>query len=381
MHILFTRFPLASAFGGAEVQTLSLMEGLRADGHDVLFLGSCPTLLQECKKRGFQVTELDIGKPPVTKWGSLSFLWRKKKMRRALIRHLQTAGKIDAVCMLSLSEKLLITDWLRERGASVFWIEHDRVGRWLRKNPWLPRLRRMSALATTVVVSDLSKRIYRDLGWEEKNLVSIPNGVDPERFTAITKKGSAHANDEATLSQATDMTQTLHVGCIARLSPEKGVDVLVTALKHLPNVRCSIVGTGPEYGRLMREITESTMAGRVTISPPPGDLSAFYRSIDILVLPSRDHDPFGLVAAEAMMIGVPVIMTDACGIAGYVSHGLDALIAPAGSADAIASAIASLQEPTARKILGENGHETAIGKFSLQAMVNSYKKLMQTSAQ
>src|SRR5262245_15941040 len=74
MHILFTRFPLESRMGGAEVQTLVLMKGLRDRGHDVMFLGSCHVLLEETGKLRIENKKLKIGPPPVTKWHVVNFL-------------------------------------------------------------------------------------------------------------------------------------------------------------------------------------------------------------------------------------------------------------------------------------------------------------------
>ena len=85
MHILFTRFPLESANGGAENQTMWLMEGLRERGHEVSFLGSCDVLLRRTKELRIKNYELRIGAPPVTKCGAISFLWRRKKMQKQLI--------------------------------------------------------------------------------------------------------------------------------------------------------------------------------------------------------------------------------------------------------------------------------------------------------
>src|SRR3990167_4898038 len=103
MYTLFTRFPLESHFGGAEVQTLSLMKGLRERGHEVSFLGSCPILFEESTKSQIPSTKLEIGPPPVTKWDAISFLWRQKQMQQLLMNHLQaTPYKLQAMYMLSL---------------------------------------------------------------------------------------------------------------------------------------------------------------------------------------------------------------------------------------------------------------------------------------
>jgi len=122
MKILFTRFPLESAYGGAEVQVLSLMEGLIKQDHKVRFFGSCPILLRECKRRKIPVTQLTIGPPPVTKWGAVSFLWRQKGMKKLLEQAVDHLPKADAVIMLSLTEKLLLTPpspnpFLQRRGS------------------------------------------------------------------------------------------------------------------------------------------------------------------------------------------------------------------------------------------------------------------------
>ena len=134
MRILFTRFPLESRFGGAEVQTLALMKGLKERGHEISFLGSCPVLLKiaDCK-----LHNVSIGQPPVSKWTTITFLWRQCTMKKKLISaicNLQSS-RPQAVCMLSLSEKILLTPYLHTQGIKVIWIEHDRVGHWLGRQP------------------------------------------------------------------------------------------------------------------------------------------------------------------------------------------------------------------------------------------------------
>ncbi len=393
MRILFTRFPLESTLGGAEIQTLSLMEGLRKNGHEVRFLGSCPVLLEECAKRRIPSAKLQIGEPPVTKGGSISFLWRKKRMRENLIAALEQLGDIDAMFMLSLSEKLLITDWATTKGIHVFWIEHDRVGRWLTRNPWLPRLRRLSRQATTIVVSELSKKMYLGLGWKEENMVVIPNGVDVGRMT----KDEGRRTKESIKLQVASSKPPMRLGCIARLSREKGVDLLVKAVQEIPNVTLSIIGKGPEEAKIRGLIKINEKRKRKNDVKSRGDhvalleqtnkrtnvysktlnLSDFYNTIDILILPSRDHDPFGMVAAEAMMLGIPVVVTDACGIGGYLRDGEDAVIVKAGSETSLAEGITRLLDPQNRQRIGEEGKKTAEKLFSVEKMVQSYENCIE----
>lgn len=507
MHILFTRFPLESARGGAENQTQWLMEGLRARGHDVEFLGSCPVLLERTRELKMENGKLEIGLPPVSKWLAISFLWRKAKMQTALIEGIQSLPeKPDAIFMLSLSEKLLLTEWADGQGIRVFWIEHDRVGPWLTRNPWLPALKKASRHATIVCVSELSRKMYEKIGFDPKNLVAIPNGVSsplpyPPAPSPDGGRGASQAERDgwtkkklvrpATLQFARDMrkaptpaekflwkrlrfdqlgvrfrrqhpvgirildfychearlgvevdgpihdqpeqeqddrcrTESLEeigirilrftndeifrdvekvilkikdnlrspppsgegtgvgevgVGVVARLSPEKGIDILLEAIADLPELSLTIVGTGPQESEICRLIAEDTERlglgiPRIELKKTVSDLPAFYSSLDVFVLPSSDHDPFGLVAAEAMTCGTATIVTDACGIAGYVQDGVDALVVSAGSVSALRAGIRRLGDPELRHALGMCGRQIALERFSLGGMIDEYEKIL-----
>lgn len=359
MNLLFTRFPLESHFGGAEVQTLSLMKGLAGRGHKVSFLGSCPTLLERVKDAEVKSKELQIGSPPVTKWHAISFLWRRVKMRKQLIGAVEKSGKIDSIIMLSLTEKLLLTEWCHEHGIKVIWVEHDRVGRWLTKNPWLPRLRKLSRLATTVVVSSLSTDLYRAMGWGGE-IAAIPNGIDLTKFDSSPRSGPSFP---------------LRIGCIARLTYDKGVDVLIKALKDLPDIHLTIIGSGREEAALKQLLRMNLKPETFNLQPSISDTAEFYRTIDLLILPSRDHDPFGLVVAEAMASGVPTICTDACGIASYLDPS-ESIIVPAGNAQKLRDAILQIQQHDAWAHLASHGANIAKNRFSLSTMVERYEALL-----
>lgn len=369
MRILFTRFPLESAFGGAEVQTLALMSELVKRGHTVEFLGSCPVLSAEAPKIGVRVTHLDIGPPPVSLGAAASFFWRRFAMERALIQAMESMSKLpEAVCMLSLSEKLLLTVWLTGRGVKVVWIEHDRVGRWLAWNPWLPSLRRAAASARVVCVSQLSRGIYVGLGFHDNRVTAIPNGIDMQRLrTAAAPQPEPPAGGP------------LRVGCLARLSEEKGIDVLIHALRDVPNATLDIVGTGPQEGFVRKLIGEMEIAehqtGRIRLISRVDDLAAFYRSLQVFVLPSIENDPFGLVAGEAMALGVPTIVTDHCGIAGYL-QAREALVVPAGSVGALSKAILSLNDAGMWSTLSQAGPKLVAQRFSITMMADGYEKLL-----
>jgi glycosyltransferase involved in cell wall biosynthesis len=359
MHIIFTRFPLESRFGGAEVQTISLMKGLREKGHEVSFLGSCPTLLVELPKHGIAVQKLDIGNPPVTKFGAISFFWRRFGMKRKLIRAVSSFD--GTIFMLSLTEKLLLTDYAVQKNIKVFWVEHDKVDRWLTVNPWLPHLLRLSRQVTTITVSDLSREIYRKLGWSSEHVISIPDGIDVKKF--VQKEKKTYPDD------------VFRCGCIARLTRDKGVDVLLKAIASFSDIHLTIIGEGPEEKTLRAYTQEHHLDSRVTFTSDV-PLDELYKDLDVLILPSREHDPFGMVVAEAMAHGIPTICTTQCGIAGYLQPG-EALTVRANDAEALRDALTTVQEQEIWEALAENGPRIATERFSSYAMVDTYVALLQ----
>ena len=346
MNILFTRFPLESAYGGAENQTISLMQGLEGCGHQVSFVGSCPVLLERCEELRIENEQLHIGPPPVTKWGAISFFWRQFAMRKKLLDAI--ADKPDAIFMLSLSEKILLTPYALKAGIKVIWQEHDTVGTWLTKSPWLSKLRKMSSAVQTVCVSELSAQIFRDLGYA--NVTGIPNGVESGKW----KVESGKQDDQ------------LIIGCIARLSPEKGVDVLVEAISQT-DLPLKVLGSGPQK---IGNTDQVEVLDRIEC------IDDFYNQIDVLVLPSRKEDPFGLTVAEAMMRGIPTICTDACGIAAHLTPGVDSIVVEAGSSGALRAALKQMKDQTLRKELSVAGKTYAEKYFTIQAMVDRYEYLL-----
>ena len=132
---------------------------------------------------------------------------------------------------------------------------------------------------------------------------------------------------------------------------------------------------------LIAEITarEHLAEPRIRLIPTLSDLHPFYASIDALVLPSREHDPFGLVAVEAMLRGIPVIVTDACGIASYLENGKEAIIASADNAGALREAIHVLHDPVKRQEIREAGKRAVEQKFSLGRMIQAYETIFKES--
>ena len=88
------------------------------------------------------------------------------------------------------------------------------------------------------------------------------------------------------------------------------------------------------------------------------------RALDIVVHASTEPEPFGLVIAEAMACGRPVIVANGGGAREIVEPGVDALTHPPGDAAALAARIRELAEDARlRAALGVSAREAALRRF------------------
>ncbi len=149
----------------------------------------------------------------------------------------------------------------------------------------------------------------------------VPPGVDHAFFSPGDRRGARRAlglNDRPTL---------LFVG---RIQPLKGLSVAVEALSLLERSDARLVVVGGPSGeqgnaesQLVAElVTELGLHDRVTfIEPQPHHaLSSYYRSADVVVVPSRSES-FGLVALEAAVCGIPVVAAAVGGLRTLVDDG------------------------------------------------------------
>lgn len=134
-----------------------------------------------------------------------------------------------------------------------------------------------------------------------------------------------------------------HAGWVGRLSPEKGADIMLRALALVrqSDVRLSVVGDGPELGRLKDLAAQLGIAGRVTWHGIVRDAARILPAFDTVILSSRAEGT-PIVLLEAMGAGVPIVATTVGGIPDIVSPA-EALLVQPDDPPALAAAIESVR--------------------------------------
>jgi len=150
---------------------------------------------------------------------------------------------------------------------------------------------------------------------------------------------------------------------------QKGVDVLLksfsTVLKNHKAV-LNIIDTGPrlpQYQALAEKLGISEQV-RFLGFVEHQDMPRHYQQADLFVLPSR-RESFGLVLAEAMACGLPVVATTAGAIPEVVEDGVTGLLVPPDDPDALANALVSLLDDRPRmKAVGAAGARQVSDHFT-----------------
>jgi glycosyltransferase involved in cell wall biosynthesis len=150
---------------------------------------------------------------------------------------------------------------------------------------------------------------------------------------------------------------------VARLHPQKGLDVLLEAIPDLrarvPGVMVVIVGQGPEEAALRAKAARDGLTPWVCFAGPSVDAAEELGAADVVAVPSRwESGP--LVVAEALELARPVVATPVGFVPDLVTDGISGRIVPVGDARLLADALADLlTDRGAAAAMGERGREAA----------------------
>jgi glycosyltransferase involved in cell wall biosynthesis len=214
-------------------------------------------------------------------------------------------------------------------------------------------------VAIYACLTEFQRQKLIDAGFQESRIVVIPNMCNVQGAESAT-------NGE-------------YVGFVGRISPEKGIDVLLQCAKILKHIPFKVAGD---------------FESDICKSAPPNvefcgflqgdDLDMFRQQMRIAVMPSIWYETFGLVLAEAASYGKPVIVSRLGAMAEIVEDGRTGLHFEPGNAEDLAEKIQYLWDnPDMCKEMGRAGRAKVLREYSsekyYQRLMDVYNKVLDSS--
>lgn len=247
---------------------------------------------------------------------------------------------------------------------------------WLHAPRWVALDRWNNRQATRIIaISEENRRfIVEREGAPAAKTTLVHNGIPAEIFTR---------QDDATIARLRERFGIppghIVIGNVARYVEWKGHRHVIAAAARIAadhaNVRFLFCGNGalrPEMEQLARQLG---VLDRIVFIDriEPADMPSFYRLLDIYIH-GATLEPFGLVYAEAMMNGVPVVSTRTGAALDAITDGRNGILVPEASGASLAHGVERLLNMD-RRAIGEEGRSTALRMFAFDRMWQGTKDL------
>lgn len=365
VHVTSSRF-----FGGPERQMLELAREFEPDVATSFLSfsedGLCEAFLNHVRNAGFVGVRLHNDTPHLIR--------ARKELRQKLAEMRPTV-----LCVHGYKAGLLGLSAARSLGVPVI-----AVSRGWTAECWKVRLyERLDRIALrhmdrVVCVSHGQAAKVRRAGVDLAKISVIHNSIRTNRFERPRDDAWRHRLDE----RFNSAQPTFIVGAAGRLSPEKGFEVLVDAVRLAReqdelNFGVVLFGDGPLKADLQKRIDNAGIGSHFVLAGFTDELDRFMPHFDLFVQSSHTE---GLpnVLLEAAAAGVPVVATDVGGTREVVVDGETGLVVPPADAPALAQAVTSLlQNPKLRQAMGERAKTHVRDQFTFAAQAAAYRHLFE----
>lgn len=215
-----------------------------------------------------------------------------------------------------------------------------------------------------ICVSDYVKNALIEETYSvEKKFRVIHNGVDPERFSKIRRTGSDHAG-----------TRFLYVGQVTR---EKGVKTLLEIFSgpKFADTRLDVIGDGEYLNQFKLDVKSLGLDDRIYCHGklPYTEVSKFYQSADIFVMPTNRIEGFPMVLVEAMLAGLPIVAFDLGGVKDAIIEGETGYCISGRDVQAFRSKCLELVDNSELRLsMGEKAQAKALAEFTQSGMLEQY---------
>ena len=346
LHLVANRW-----WTGSAEPVVRLSTGLRARGHRVLLgLIAGDRFEQKAREAGLEPLP---GLSLEVRGNPLHALVDLRRVRQAV-----RAESVDVVHVHHSHDHWL--GWLgRGRAALVRTFHNARAVRLSWPSPWL--YHRTDALIA--VSREIEERGHR-AGIPPERLARVDGVVDLERFAE---------GDGAAIRKEFDLGSAPVVGCVARLAPRRGHELLIRGFQRLlpeyPQARLLLVGKGEARARLEAFVAELGLAREVLFAGyRDADLPGVLQALDAFALMGAGSDESCRAALEAMAAGRPVVGRRVGALPETVVHGVTGLLVDDDRPESVAAALRALvAEPERAAAMGRAGRERARALFGSDA--------------
>jgi glycosyltransferase involved in cell wall biosynthesis len=206
----------------------------------------------------------------------------------------------------------------------------------------------------------------------------VPYGVDVNEF----EPGKATGNLRAQLGVGPEAVMLL---CVQRLAAVKRVDMLVHVLQQVvkthPEAVLVIVGQGSEEDAISELVREHHLEANVRMCGyvDSSDLAEYFASADLFVFYSL-FETFGIVFAQAMASGLPIVAADTSCVRDVVLPANGQVVRD-GDVIAFSEAIGKLiDDPAGRAAISANNRARAEVEFDWDRIATTYERLLEDAA-
>jgi len=254
--------------------------------------------------------------------------------------------------------------------SKIIHTQHGRVFGVGGRQRWLTR-RSAAMVDHFVCVSSDIGSLAHELGIDPKKTLVIRNGVGAARFV--------RPGDDQGVPVVRDS-----VVCVARLSSEKGISTLISAMAiahaKSPSLRLLIAGEGPLRKSLEDQILACSLENVVRLLGSVDDIPGLLRRAKVFVLPSLSEG-VSLTLLESMLAEVAIVATNVGGTPEVIRDRKTGLLVPPLDAEAMADAIIELWDnDLLRRSLVEQASANVADHFGIDLMIDSYDAIYDASA-
>lgn len=273
---------------------------------------------------------------------------------------------VDILLMSGFTEKLYVSFLSQFFNIPVVWIEYGRLESVFSRNIYIPKIiyRLLRRIPEYIIVPSENTRnsLLTQAGIAANKLILLPCGIKiPQIFTHTKDR---HFRDKYV------------IGCVSRLTREKGQDYLIKAmpliLKKIPNAYLLLVGDGPDRVYYHSLITELGLKDNVILTGFVKDVNDYYAQMDIFIFPTVwDLEGFGLVVPEAMARNIPVAGSNTGPLPEIIDNGHTGLLfRPKDEADIAGAVIRLFTDVQKTKQMVKSAYKKANDIYDINKISN-----------